>query len=74
MFGDKFKATAWLSPLRQNLMGWTAIDFVKDQESLHWVIELLTPIGHEVAADLPRQGPCAAVRVRAATSAAQAVP
>ncbi|CRM32773.1 antitoxin Xre/MbcA/ParS toxin-binding domain-containing protein [Pseudomonas sp. NPDC090964] len=46
VFGDKAKAAAWLSTPRQLFGGVTAIEFVKDQESLQRVIEVLTQIEH----------------------------
>lgn len=46
VFGDKAKAAAWLSTPRQLFGGVTAIEFVKDQENLQRVIEVLTQIEH----------------------------
>jgi uncharacterized protein (DUF2384 family) len=49
VLGDKAKAAAWLSTPRHLFGGVTAIDFVKNQESLQRVIEVLTQIEHGFA-------------------------
>lgn len=46
VFGDKTKAAVWLSTPRCSFGGMTAIDFVKDQQSLERMIEALTQIEH----------------------------
>ncbi len=49
VFGDRAKAAAWLSTPSQLFGGKAPIDFVKDQEGLERVIEVLTQIEHGVA-------------------------
>lgn len=49
VFGDKAKAAVWLSSPKHSFDGMTAIDYVKDQKSLKWVIEVLTQIEHGYA-------------------------
>ncbi len=49
VFGDKAKAAAWLSTPSQLFGGKAPIDFVKDQEGLERVIEMLTQIEHGFA-------------------------
>jgi uncharacterized protein (DUF2384 family) len=49
VFGDRAKAAAWLSTLSQLLGGAAPIDFVKEQEGLERVIEVLTQIEHGFA-------------------------
>ncbi|UDU79078.1 MbcA/ParS/Xre antitoxin family protein [Pseudomonas sp. HN2-3] len=46
VFGDKAKAAVWLSTPKQLFGGLTAIDYVRDQETLPRVIEVLAQIEH----------------------------
>lgn len=46
VFGDKAKAAVWLSTPKHLFGGMTAIDFVRDQETLARVIEVLAQIEH----------------------------
>jgi len=49
VFGDKARAAVWLSKPRHLFGGMTALEFVKDQESLDRVLEVLTQIDHGYA-------------------------
>lgn len=49
VFGDKNKAALWLSTPKQLFGGLAAIDYVKDQETLARVVEVLTQIEHGYA-------------------------
>ena len=49
VFGDRAKAAAWLSTPSQLFGDEAPIDFVKDQEGLKRVIEVLTQIEHGFA-------------------------
>lgn len=49
VFGDRIKASVWLTAPRHLLAGMTAIEFVKDQQSLATVMKLLAQIEHGYA-------------------------
>ncbi|HDS1733304.1 MbcA/ParS/Xre antitoxin family protein [Pseudomonas sp. BP8] len=49
VFGDKAKAAVWLATPNQLFGGQTAIDYVKNEEYLEQVIEVLTRIEHGYA-------------------------
>jgi uncharacterized protein (DUF2384 family) len=49
VFGDKARAAVWLSTPRNLFDGMIPLEFVKDQESLDRVIEVLTQIDHGYA-------------------------
>ncbi|WP_426108848.1 MbcA/ParS/Xre antitoxin family protein [Pseudomonas sp. TWR1-1-4] len=46
VFGDKAKAAVWLSTPKHSFDGMSAIDYVRDQETLARVIEVLAQIEH----------------------------
>jgi len=49
VFGDRTKAAVWLTSPRHLFAGLTAIEFVKDQETLERVLEMLIQIQHGYA-------------------------
>lgn len=49
VFGDKNKAAVWLSTPKPLFGGLTAIDYMRDQETLARVVEVLNQIEHGYA-------------------------